>query len=201
MPVAVALLAALPWLTGFSPTAVADRASPDVVDALAPWRAVAPGCVDGAYGGLELDADVAAAPGTESVLASFSQGIAVLDASGRLIAHAPGFPCAGSADELLAIAAGDAWIGEPVIALAATTGGHAASLTWLTLYRVGEGGALVPAFTGVVEDHEGPRTRTGAVIVVPGGLIYDAPSGAASAWSYDREAGRYVRAPGPGPTA
>lgn len=184
-------LAALPWLSGFDATAVADRPSPEVTDALAAWHEIDPACVDAVYGGLELDADLAPAPGTETVLASFSQGVAVLDRDGRLVARAPGFACAGSADELVAVAAGDAWIGHPVIALAATTGGHAESLTWLSLYRVA-GGELVPVFTGVVEEHDGRRTRTGAVLVAPGGLIYQAPAGDTSVWSYDPARGRYV---------
>jgi hypothetical protein len=193
-------LAALPWLSGFDATAIADHASPAVTDALAAWHEVDPACVDTVYGGLALDADLAPAPGTEKLLASFSQGIAVLDRDGGLVARAPGFACAGSADELVAVAAGDAWIGSPVIALAATTGGHAESLTWLSLYRV-EGDQLVSVFTGVVEDHDGHHTRTGAVLVAPGGLIYQAPSGATSVWSYDRTRGRYVALGGAGPMA
>lgn len=193
-------LVAMPWLAGFDATAVADRPSPEVGETLAAWSALDPACVDTAYGGLTLDADVAPAPGTETVLASFSQGIAVLDQGGRLVARAPGVACAGSADELIAIAAGDAWIGTPVIALAATTGGHAESVTWITLYRVGDAGQLVPAFTGAVEEHARHATRTGAVLVVPGALIYQEPSGATSVWTYDPDAGRYVLQGGAGPS-
>jgi hypothetical protein len=186
----VATAAALPWLQGFDATAVTDRTTTDVADELADWEP-SEACPADAYGGLELDADLVPAAGDERVIATFSRGLAVLDRDGHAIASAPGLPCEGSADELLALAAGDAWIGTPVLALAATTGGHRESSTWLTLYRVA-GADLVPIFSGEVERHAGHTTRTGTVMLFPGGLVYRAPSGEAQIWRYDPEHGRYV---------
>jgi hypothetical protein len=172
-------LAALPWLQGFTPDAVADRPSRAVSAELAEWKKPDDSCVASAYGGLSLDAN-----GTR-VLASYSQGVFVLDGSRHLVAKAPGFECNGSSDELVALAQGNAWIGAPVIALAASSGGRAESVTWLSLYRVGENGKLEPVFTGAVERHGEHQTKTGVVTIVPGGLIYRAPDGATSLWTWD----------------
>jgi hypothetical protein len=177
-------LVALPWLQGFQPQTVADHPSAAVAQELSEYRPPDEDCVASAYGGLAIDT------GKGRVLASFSQGVFVLDESRHLVAQAPGFSCNGSADELVALAQGDAWVGTPLVALAATTGGHAESATWLSLYRVGEGGTLEPVFTGTVERHEGRRTTTGVVTIVPGGLIYRAPEGGTSVWIYDGK--RYV---------
>ncbi len=172
-------LVALPWLQGFRPQAVADHPSRAVAQELAEYRSVDDDCVASAYGGLSLDA------GGKRVLASFSQGVFVLDEGKQLVAQIPGFVCNGSADELVGLATGDAFIGTPIIALAATSGGRAESITWLSLYRVGDNGTLEPIFVGTVERHENHETRTGTVTIVPGGLIYRAPEGTTSVWIYD----------------
>jgi hypothetical protein len=173
------LALALPWLQGFAPDAVADHPSRAVGAELAAWHEPDDGCVASAYGGLSLEV------GGTRVLASYSQGVFVLDGGGEVVARAPGLACHGSADELVALAHGDAWIGTPLIALAATSGGHAESVTSLTLYRVGEGGALEPVFTGAVERHADHETATGVVTVIPGGLVYRAPDGMTSLWTWD----------------
>lgn len=193
MMLLLASLAALPWLQGFEPAASSDHGSAQVEQQLASFDedSTAP-CVSSAYGGLELTADVAPAEGDETVLASFTHGLVVLGADHHLVARAPGFTCQGSADDLIAVAAGDAMIGTPVIALAASSGGHNESITWLTLYRVGEAGKLVPVFTGMVERHLEHATRTGVVMLFPGGLIYRPPVGNTQIWLYDRDAGHYI---------
>lgn len=188
----------LPWLHNFSPAAEASGASPSVIARMAEWRAADPSCSATVYGGLHLVAEVAEAPGFETVLASFTQGVLVLDARAALLASAPPLGCQGSADELEALAAGDAQIGEPVIALAATAGGHRESATWLVLYRVA-GGVVAPIFAAIVEDHTGDRTRVGEVTLLPGALAYRAPSGVRTLWTYDGDAHRYVAAQGAGP--
>jgi hypothetical protein len=189
---AVAAARALPWLHHFAAAAVSAEASAQVVERMARWRAPDLDCSAAAYGGLAIAADVAPAPGSEEVLASYTQGVLVLDAAGRVIASAPAPGCQGSADDLDAIAVGDAQLGGPVIALAATGGGHHESSTWLGLYRVVDG-AVVPIFAGVVEDRAGDRTRTGEVTLLPGALLYRAPSGAQTLWLYRPEQHRYVQ--------
>lgn len=186
-------LAALPWLQGFfAPSAVTERGAAGVVEELAEWRAPVEDCVGSSYGGLELRADVSDARGEERILASYTQGVFVLDEDRHLLAQAQAFPCEGSRDELVALAAGDASIGTPVVALVATAGGRAESVTWLTLYRVANSGELQPIFIGEVERHEGNTTRTGVVTVIPGGLVYRDPRGGVGIWVYDAELGRYV---------
>lgn len=192
-PFLFATLAALPWLQGFfAPQGISERGSRDVVAELAGWREPVEDCVASAYGGLELRADVGAGEGTERVLASYTQGIFVFDRDRHLVAQAPGLACYGSADELVAIAAGDASIGTPVIALATTSGGRTENVTSLTLYRVGSGGELQRAFTGEVERHEGETTRTGVVTLIPGGLIFRDTRGSIGLWLYEPALGRYV---------
>jgi hypothetical protein len=192
-PVLLAPLAALPWLQGFfAPEGETELGSRDVIAELSEYRPPADECVADTYGGLAVGADVSDSEGGEKVLASYSQGVFVFDRSRHLLAQSQGFVCRGSADELVALTAGNAYIGTPVIALAATSGGHAENMTWLTLYRVGNGGELQPIFIGEVERHEGETTRTGTVTLVPGGLIYREPAGSVSIWIYDAERGRYI---------
>ena len=189
----LAPLAALPWLQGFfAPASVAEHGSLDVLAQLSEWRAPAEDCTASAYGGLELRADVASPPGAETVLASYTQGVFVMDRERHLLAQAPPFVCEGSGDEIVAIAAGDVSIGTPIVALAVTTGGRNESTTYLTMYRVANGGELQPVFIGEVEQHEGGMTRTGIVTVIPGGLVYRDPAGAVSIWTYDADLGRYI---------
>jgi hypothetical protein len=47
-------------------------------------------------------------------------------------------------------------------------------------------------FIGEVERHENDTTRTGIVTLVPGGLVYQAPTGDTSLWVWDPEQGRYI---------
>jgi hypothetical protein len=186
----VAGRAALPWLRNFAATGVSTTATPRVVERMAEWRALDESCSVAAYGGLSITADIGGGRGEEEVLASFTQGVLVVDAAGKLLASATGLECQGSADDVVAIAAGDAHIDGPVIALAVTTGGHRASTTWLVLYRV-IGGVVAPVFSGAVEDHVEGRTRSGEVTLLPGALEYRAPSGKRTLWTYSAERGRY----------
>lgn len=180
----------MPWLQNFAATAESAMASPGVVDRMARWRAPDAGCSATAYGGLAITAEVAPARGAEEVLASYTQGVLVLDAAGQLVASATAPVCQGSADEIDAIAAGDAHIDGPVIALAVTTGGHRASTTWLVLYRVA-GGVVAPVFSAAVEEHADGRTRSGEVTLLPGALLYRTPAGRQTLWTYSVEQQRY----------
>src|SRR6202142_4516305 len=74
--------ASLPWLHGFTATATSDVELPEVADRL---DALVGESQDDGYGGLEVSANGI------TVLASYRQGVAVVDASGRLVARARGF--------------------------------------------------------------------------------------------------------------
>jgi len=188
-----AQLAALPWLQGFfAPEGVTEQGSREVLTELSEWRDPAEDCVASEYGGLALRANVSAVEGSEKIVASYTQGVFVLDRDRHLLAQSQPFECEGSADELVALAAGDASIGVPLIVLATTSGGRAENVTWLTLYRVANDGVLQPVFVGEVERHEGDTARTGIITLIPGGLVYRDTRGSIGMWLYDAELGRYV---------
>lgn len=189
----LAQLAALPWLQGFfAPEGVTEQGSRDVLSELSEWRDPGEDCVANEYGGLSLRANVSEAEGTEKILASYTQGVFVLDGDRHLLAQSQPTECEGSADGLVALAAGDGSVGVPLIALATTAGGHAENVTWLTLYRVANDGVLQPVFVGEVERHEGDTARTGVITLIPGGLVYRDTRGSIGMWLYDAELGRYV---------
>jgi hypothetical protein len=189
---ALAPVAALPWLQGFfAPEASTETGRAEVLAELGAWSEADGSCATESYGGLSLTADVSTVPGPERVLASFAQGIVVLDHENHIVALSPGFDCE---DDLVALAAGSGGIAEPLVVLAATSGGHNETMTWLTLYRVANSGELQPVFIGEVERHVDDTTRTGVVTLIPGGLVYRPPSGDSSIWAYDAELGRYVEA-------
>jgi hypothetical protein len=153
------------------------------------WGACEEPCVD--VGGIELSADVIVGDRGETVLATYG-ALVVLDATGRLVARGRSFKPTGSADELLAVAVGDALLDTPVIAVSARVGGHRESQVWLELYRVGPRETLDRIFSAVTEDH-GEHDTIGEVTLVPGGLTYKAPhSSRARRWTFDARAGRYL---------
>jgi len=80
-----------------------------------------------------------------------------------------------------------------VIALAVTMGGHREAATWLVLYRVAVAdGVVAPIFAGVVEDRTSDQSRIGDVTLLPGALVYRAPSGVRTLWTYDTAQHHYV---------
>jgi hypothetical protein len=181
----------IPSLRGFTPVAATDQLTPNVLDKVASWRACDPLCVD--YGGMELTADVAPNPGNESILASYSTGLVVLDESGRLIARGQSFDAAGSADELLAVAVGDVMLDEPVIVISARVGGRRENEVRLELYRVETKGKLVRLFAAVVEEQDDQVSNVGTVTFIRGGLMYRRPGTIVPVlWVFDRRAGRYL---------
>ena len=164
---------AMPWLRGFTADAVADTETAAASERLAELVGAPdePG-----YGALQITT------GSQTVLASYRQGLAVVDRDGHLVARAPGFDAAGSSDDLVALAAGDAG-GEPVIALAVTRGGHRTSVTSIVLYRVADG-RLEELFSGAVEERDGETITTGTLAFVPSGVMYRPPGA---------ETARYIR--------
>jgi hypothetical protein len=142
-------------------------------------------------GRLVLVADAMKGRGHETVVASYTSGILVLDREGQTIGSAPGYTFHGSADEITALAVGTAF-GEPTIALAITRGGHREQWTDLALYREDVSGQLDAVFTAEVEHRDGDTVEQGAVWLIPGGLIYRHPEGATALWTFDRVGGVYL---------
>jgi len=159
---------ALPWLHGLSADAAADAPSRGAELGLLDARRPDPACVTSSTASFALVAELAPAPGLETVLASYLTGVVLLDANGRRLASAPPLVCSGSADAIVGVAAG-AWLpGEPVIALAATAGGRAERTTWLFLLAP-RGEALAPIFAAPVEEQRGEQAWVGEVERLPGG--------------------------------
>src|SRR5579863_7525624 len=136
----------LPWVRGLSATASGDVETPAAADRLA--------SVVGTSDKLGYGA-IAVATSSGTILASFTQGIAVVDANDRLVARAPGFDFEGSADDVVAVAAGDAQLDKPVIVVAIERGGHHESTTSIRVYQIGDRGQLDQVFAGVIEEHDG----------------------------------------------
>ncbi len=163
----------MPWLQGVSPIAESDTVMPGVGERMQHWQAC-DACVD--RNGITIVAEVAADhPGTETILASYGMGIVVLDANQHVIATALGAEVNSSADQLVALVAGDASLGTPVIATTVRVGGHRTSKVWLHLDRVGTGTELVRMFSAVVEVQDGDEVTTGRIAIDATGLRYLAP--------------------------
>lgn len=183
----------IPWLHGLANPIASDHTSDEVarrIDTWSPYSDVDPECSTGAHPGIAIEADLAAPPGNETIMVSLAHGLVIVDRTGKLVTEAPGYYCEGSADELEAIAAGDAY-GAKTLAIAATTGGHNERSTWVSLFRV-DGRRLDPVFTGTVEERRGAQTLQGAIVLLPGALLYRHPRGRASLWLYNADARAYV---------
>jgi hypothetical protein len=182
---------AVPRLHGLTDLAVSDRGSADATRALGDWDAGDPSCAAGAFSTIDLDADVAPAPGIESVFASYAQGILVVDRDGQPAASLPGYPCSGSADELDLLAAGSAY-GDRTLVVMGTSGGHRERTTWVNLFRVGtEPTRLDPVFAGTIEER-GASVRYGSISLLPGALVHRTPAGPAVFYVFDPVARAYV---------
>lgn len=178
-----------PWLRNLSDVRAVSVEDPFV--GIAMEAESDPSCAGSTSTGLALVANIAPASGSETILASFAQGVMVYGKEGELIAATPGFPCAGSADEIEVLAAGNAF-GVPLIAITATTGGRREQLTWIGLYRIGLHGRLEAVFTGAVEQREDGIVRRGSITILPGALLVRDPLGGVGFWVIDSVSGVYV---------
>jgi hypothetical protein len=147
----------MPYVSGFASTASTD----------VPIRFNAE--PDGDDGGLAVDTN----DGT--LQATYHGGVTVRDRSGAVVARAPGFVDTGSADDLEALAIGDARLGFPVIALAVTMGGHRVSTTSLVLYAIGDERQLDELLSVPIEMRDGDEMQTGSIVFAPRYLLYRAP--------------------------
>jgi hypothetical protein len=184
----------MPWLHGLSDAVASDRSSDELGRRMAEWSERVdydPACPPGSYPAIQVFANVAPPAGLERIWISLAHGVAVFDHEGQLVSETPGYPCSGSADELEAIAGGDAF-GAPTIAIAATTGGHRVSSTWISLLRVSPDRQLHAVFTGTVEERDGETVRRGGVFLLPNALIYRHPDGKPTVWFYNEAARAYL---------
>ncbi|HEU0035828.1 MAG TPA: hypothetical protein VFQ53_34685 [Kofleriaceae bacterium] len=184
---------AVPWLHGMTDVAVSEQANDSVTRRLDEWSPAVDvdECAGAAYPGIELTADVAGSTRKETVLASYAQGIVVLDGERRLVASTPGYRCGGTADEIQAVVVGSAF-GDRTLVIVGTTGGHREADTWLGMFRVGFDKRLDPVFTGVVEERRGDRVEQGAVHMLPGALIYTPPGRTPTLWFWNPVARAYL---------
>ena len=184
-PVAPAAIETRPvrWLPGLAAVAFSDRAAGASEERLGPPPS---DCQTGDTQLRSVTADVAAADGAETILASIAHGVVVFAAEGQELARTA-IGCGGSADELEAIAIGTADAIGPVIAVLVTTGGRAEATTRVDLFRV-EGDditRLERLFSAPIEVREGDQYRTGRLELVPGGLVFRRPGGRTTTWTYD----------------
>ncbi|MGE0395304.1 MAG: hypothetical protein AB7T06_01155 [Kofleriaceae bacterium] len=171
----------MPWLANLDDAVIASSDEP--ASTLPLELDPVAGCEPPAYGGITLTADLGPPNGRETVVGSYAGGIIVVGSEGQRIATLSGYPCAGTADELEAMAVGRAW-NERVLALVVTSGGRREASTWLGLYRLGATG-LELLFSGAVEHYEDGVVRTGLVTIVPGGLIHRDPNGDITWWGFE----------------
>lgn len=189
VPLLLALLASpasaaprsLPWLANLENevTVSSDERTSTLPIELHPETS----CEPPAYGAITLTADLAPSAGLETIVGSYARGVLVVGSEGQRIARSSGYPCAGSADELEAMAVGRAW-NERVLALAVTSGGRREASTWLGLYRV-SGARFELLFSGTVEQFDDGVVRSGQVTIVPGGLIHRDPDGEMTWWGFE----------------
>ena len=164
---------ALPWVSGFRASAIAADSTRVSLEPGDPAMAVR-------------------APDGSVVVASAHGGLVLADDRGRVIARSGALPFEGSADDVVALAVGDAQLGAPVVLVAVQRGGHRISAVLLEAFRV-NGARLERVFAAPIELHDGNATAAGTVAFDDGGLVYRAPSGRATTWRYDAVSGRYER--------
>jgi hypothetical protein len=190
LPLLLALLAtpasaspsSVPWLVNLDDATIAssDEPASTLPLELDPQAS----CDPPAYGALTLTAELGPTLGFETIIGSYARGIVVVGTDGERIATLAGYPCAGTADELEALAVGRAW-NERVVAIVVTTGGRREAATCLGLYRISARG-FEPVFSGIVEHYEDGVVRSGRITIVPGGLIHRDPSGDITWWGFER---------------
>ncbi len=178
---------ALPWLFNLQDTVATDEPEHELLE----LPDLALDCDPPADATFRLVADVAPAPGREVIRGSYREGIVVTGREGEVLATTPGFPCGGTADAFEVLGGGRAFH-QPLIVVAATTGGRREQMTWLGLYRVTSDGRLDAVFTGAVELREDGVVRRGSVTVLPGALLVREPTGQVSFWIWDPTSGVYL---------
>lgn len=184
-----------PWPRGMSGLVTTDEASASATESLHEWLPIEDdSCNTAAYHAVELVADVAPSAGAETILASYANGIVVLDREGQLLASTTGYRCDGSIDEVESLAVGRVF-GEPTIVVIARTGGRREYATFAGLFRVGDGKRLDPVFTATIEEHAGEDVRRGVIYMLPNGLVYRLPDGRYAFYVFD-PVGRVYVVPG-----
>jgi hypothetical protein len=175
----------VPWPHGMTELVTSEQPSPSATQRLHEYLpAVDEDCSAGAYHAIELVADVARPSGAETILASYANGMVVLDREGRVLASRNGYRCEGSSDELEGLAVGRAYR-DPTIVVIARTGGRRESTTFAALFRLGRGKRLDPVFTGTIELQAGDDVSRGAIYMLPNALVYRLPDGRHAFYVFD----------------
>ena len=193
-------VASLPWLGNFTDATVSDGDQPGVAseptesgdESWPGWLAEdEPLCAADAQPPLHLRAEVAPSAGIETVVATLTGGVRVINAEGLEVTRSAGVPCVGTADALEILAVGTVFR-QRTIVLAITNGGRREQAVWIGVYRVGAAGGLDPLFSGVVETREDGVVRTGRITFLPGALIYRPPGQGDALWVFDPVAHAYT---------
>lgn len=149
-------------------------------------------CSAGARVTLGLTVDVG--EGRQHVVASYAGGIAVFDAEAMRLAGTPGYPCAGSADELEVLAVGNAF-GVPTVAAEPDPVQAEPRHRFAPASGRQHGGRLEAVFAGAIEHRDGDRVLRGNVTLLPKALLHREPTGEVILWTWDDGAGVYVPRP------
>jgi hypothetical protein len=183
----------LRWLRGLVGVTIVDRSR-----YTGELPATDPDCMITSDPVFEAVADVVPAPGAETVLASITGGVVVLDRQGQILAALGGFACEGSADRIESLVIGRSFT-APVIAVLGTTRGEREQSRWITLIHPDPASRRLHAvFTGIVEERGAqrrdgkPDVERGWVALLPGSLLHRQPGGATAIWQYDAAARAYV---------
>lgn len=174
---------ALPWVHGLGDVRLGS---------LVPSAPEPPeGCGVGAIQTWVVRANVAAAEGTETISASFLDGVTVRDHGGRVLGRLPGSPCEGSADEIvtLAVARLD---GAPVVVVATVRGGRSEAATEVAFYRPGPAHVLDAVFVAVVETWDDDIHAEGAIWLRENRLFFQPPAGGTYEFTFDPVGRSYV---------
>jgi hypothetical protein len=176
---------------GLAAVAVTERASTSAEARLGP---VPDGCLSGDPAAFSLQADVAPAPGRETVIASSAHGVVVMDAADRRLGGVS-FPCGGSDDRIVALAVGDVRIGTPGIVVVATQGGHRESSTRVDVLGF-RADRLELLFSGEIERRDDETVAKGSVRITGDGLLHRDPDGRTTVWRADAWAHTLTRVEG-----
>lgn len=181
----------LPWLAGLGDLQISQESGPATARRLANITDFAPGCGADAYRGVEMIGELSPEGGSQTIVASYAQGVFLYGGDDTLVASAPGYRCTGSADEITTLAIGDSF-GHPTLVVVGVSGGRRERETWIGLFELAPPHQLEPTFAAVVEYTHDDTVERGGVMMIPSGLIYRAPNRQPRIYWFDPVARAYI---------